>query len=157
MVMTPPEATNEILGKEPITIKSQSFTSSEYLISLGSLGSIDLIYSLKLARVKSIFMLCFSSVGVNGKFDSYDVLGPAGDMQFGIAGRAVPARPLSNAVGSKTMLMTALRAAMGSIYDNNNSFSINNGDYFKTLAVESTAKSPAKSYIACNTELIPSN
>jgi hypothetical protein len=157
MVMTPPEATNEILGKGPITIKSQSFTSSVNNIPLGTAGSFDLIYSHKLASLKSIFMLCSSSVGVNNRYDAYDILGTAGDIQFGIAGRAVPARALSTSVGNKTMLMSSLRAAMGSIYDKNNSFSINNGEFFKTLAQGSTAVSPAKCYIACNTELIPSN
>ena len=157
MVMTPPEVTNEILGKGPITLKSQSFTSSANNIPLGTAGSVDLIYSHKLASLKSIFMLCSSSVGVNGKYDAYDILGTSGDIQFGIAGRMVPARPLSTAPGSKTMLMSSLRAAMGSIYDKNNSFSINAGEFFKTLAQGSTLVSPAKCYIACNTELIPSN
>ena len=156
MVMLSPEAENEVLSR-PIMLKTQSFMTTANTIPLGSAGAVDLIYSHKVASLKSLFMLCSSPVGVNGKFSAYDIWGPQGDIQFGVASKPYPARPLSFAVGSKTMVMSSLKQAMGSIYDRANSFSINNGEFSRTLALADTAISPAKCYVGVNTEICPSN
>jgi hypothetical protein len=156
MVMLPPEAENAILGNGPITLKSSSFTTSANNIALGSSGSVDLIYSHKAASVKALFLLCSSTIGANGRYDAYDICGPQGSVQFGISGKMIPTRPLDFSTGSKTMLMTSLKQAVGSIYNQDNNFSINNGEFFRTLALPGTAVSPAKCFIAVNTEILAS-
>jgi hypothetical protein len=157
MVMFAPEATNEILGNGPIFLKTQSFNATTQTIPIGSAGSLELVYSQKMASMKSAFMH-FSSNSINGKFDSFDILGTAnGDLQFGVASKMIPPRPLSNAPGSKAMIMTTLKQATGSIYDKNNTFSINNGEFYKQLGTATSAVSPAKCYFGVNTEICPSN
>ena len=50
-----------------------------------------------------------------------------------------------------------LKKAMGSIYDKNNSFSIDTNEFNMVIGTASTPANPAKCYIGCNTEILPSN
>jgi hypothetical protein len=151
------DATNQILGSGPIIIKSQTFNATSQAIPIGTSGVQELVYGQKMASMKSAFMH-FSSNSINGKFDSFDILGTNnGDVQFSIGSRMYPARPLSNSIGNRAMIFTSLKSAMGSIYDKNNSLSINNTEFYKSLGTASTCYSPAKFYVGINTQVVPSN
>jgi hypothetical protein len=50
-----------------------------------------------------------------------------------------------------------LKKATGSIFDKANNFSINTTEFGMVLGTASTIRAPAKCYIGCNTELLPSN
>ena len=140
---------------EKITIKSQSFNSSSNPINSGTSGQFELIYSQKMASVKSLFLHC-GSTSVNGKFDAYEITS-GGDVQFSIASRLYPqSRPLSSAVASRGTLFLELKKAVGSLYDKHNGMSINQQEYL-TLGTASSVVNPAKNYYAVNTEQIQSN
>jgi hypothetical protein len=139
---------------DKLLIKSQSFTNSTSTVASGTVGSIELVYSQRLASVKSLF-LHNSSTSLNGIFDSFDIT-TAGDYQFSIAGKYYPPRPI-NASSTKTGIMMELKKALGSLADKNNNFSINIGEFNRVLGTASTVHSPSKCYIGCNTELLPSN
>ena len=140
---------------DKITIKSQSFNSSTNPINSGTSGQFELIYSQKMASVKSLFLHC-SSNSVNGKFDAFEITN-GGDVQFSIASRLYPqSRPLSSAVGSRGTLLLELKKAVGSIYDKHNSMSINTQEYI-TLGGASNITTPSKVYYSVNTEQLQSN
>jgi hypothetical protein len=85
---------------DKITIKSQSFDSSTQPIAKGFSGQVELIYSQKMASVKSLFLHC-SSNSVNGKFDAYEILN-GGDLTYTIASRNYPqSRSLSSALAHR--------------------------------------------------------
>lgn len=158
MVMLSPEAENEILSRGPLTIKTSSFTTSSNNIGINSSGAVDLVYSHRCASLKSLFMVCSSSLGQNGKFDAYNIWGPQGSISFNVSGKQIPQRPLDFSPGAIAMVLTSLKQAVGSIYNNQNNCSINNGEFFKPLTNPSLATivSPAKSYIGVNTEILAS-
>lgn len=158
MVMLSPEAENEILSRGPLTIKTTSFTTSSNNIGINSSGAVDLVYSHRCASLKSLFMVCSSSLGQNGKFDAYNIWGPQGSISFNVSGKQIPQRPLDFSPGAIAMVLTSLKQAVGSIYNNQNNFSINNGEFFKPLTSPSLATivSPAKCYVGVNSELLAS-
>jgi hypothetical protein len=89
---------------DKITIKSQSFNSSANPIAQGFSGQLELIYSQKMASVKSLFLHC-SSNSINGKFDAYEILN-GGDLTYTIASRNYPqSRPLSSSVAHRGTLL----------------------------------------------------
>ena len=139
---------------DKLLIKSQSFTNSTSTINAGTVGSIELVYSQRLASVKSLF-LHNSSTSINGIFDAYEIT-TGGDYQFSIAGKYYPPRPI-NATAGKTGIMMELKKACGSLADKNNNFSINTNEFNRILGNASSVVIPAKCYIGCNTELLPSN
>lgn len=138
---------------EKILIKSESFMSSSQTVPTGSLGMLDLSYSMRLASCKSLF-LHSSSSGINGIFDSFNIAGAAGDYLFLINSKSYPARPIN--VTNRTYLLE-LKKAISSIFDTSmNQFSISNSE-IKNLAASSTIAVPSKVYIGVNTEILPSN
>jgi hypothetical protein len=149
------EVDNVVRGMgEKLLIKSQSFTNSTSTLAAATNGSVELVFSQRLASVKSLF-LHNSSTNVNGIFDSYDIT-TAGDYQFSIAGKYYPPRPI-NASNGKTGILMELRKALGALNDKHNNFSINTIEFNRVLGTASTLSAPAKCYIGCNTELLPSN
>lgn len=140
---------------ETLKIKSQSFGNSSQTIPINTAGEIELVYSQRLASVKSLFLHC-SSNSVNGKFDAFEVTNE-GTVQFNLASKVYPSsRPLSSAKAHKGTLLLELKKAVGSLYDKSNSMSINTQE-FLTLGTGSTIVNPAKNYYAVNTEVIQSN
>lgn len=140
---------------DTIKIKSQSFGNSSQTIPINTSGEIELVYSQRLASIKSLFLHC-SSTSTNGKFDAFEVT-TNGSVQFNIASRVYPSsRPLSSAVAHRGTLLLELKKAIGGIYDKNNSMSINQQEYL-TLGQASTLVNPAKVYYGCNTQVIQSN
>ena len=140
---------------DKITIKSQSFNSSTNPIAAGYVGQLELIYSQKMASVKSLFLHCSSS-SINGKYDAFEILN-GGDLTFTVASRSYPqSRPLSSSVVNKGTLLLELKKAVGSLYDKHNSMSISTQEYI-TIGTGSTTHNPAKVYYGVNCEQLQSN
>lgn len=142
---------------DKLYIKSQSFINSAQTIPVGALGTLEYIYSTRLSSVKSVFM--HNSAGLcNGNFESFDVTS-GGSYQFSIAGKYFPPKPI-DAGGNKSGILLELKKAMGSIYDTTNNFSIDTAEFNATAIVagtNTTIYSPAKCFVGCNTEILPSN
>lgn len=142
---------------DKLYIKSQSFINAATTIPTGAVGTLEYIYSTRLASVKSVFM--HNSAGLcNGNFEAFDVTG-GGNYQFSIAGKYFPPKPI-DAGGNKSGVLLELKKAMGSIYDTTNNFSIDTAEFNATAIVagtNTTISSPAKFFVGCNTEILPSN
>jgi hypothetical protein len=149
-----PEIDNAVRSMgEKITIKSQSYSNTSNTLPLGSNGEQEIIYSTKLASIKSLFLHASVSGTANGIFDAYEITS-GGDIQFNIGGKLFPqSRPLSSALANKSMLLLELRKACGSLYNKSNSMSINTQELL-TIGTASTIFNPAKSYYGDNTEVI---
>ena len=141
---------------DKIVIKSESFTNSANTIPVGTNGQIELLYSQKLASIKSLFLHC-SSDSVNGIFDAFQVLGNSGDLVFNIASKLYPSnRPLSSAIQNRGTLQLELKKAVTSLYDVKSGMSISPQEYIN-LGTESTLHNPAKVYYGVNCEQLQSN
>ena len=142
---------------EKLYIKSQSFINAATTIPANAVGTMEYIYSTRLASVKSVFM--HNSAGLcNGNFESFDVTS-GGNYQFSIAGKYFPPKPI-DAGGNKSGVLLELKKAMGSIYDTTNNFSIDTAEFNATAIASglgSTITTPAKFFVGCNTEILPSN
>jgi hypothetical protein len=140
---------------EKILIKSQSFTNSSSTLASGTVGAVELVYSQRLASIKSLFLLN-SSTSTNAIYDAYEIT-TNGDYQFNIAGKYFPPRPISASVGNKTASLMELKKATGSLADKHNNFSINSVEYGRVLGTASSVVAPAKFIVGVNTEILPSN
>ncbi len=142
---------------EKIYIKSQSFASSSNILPANSpAGSYELIYNQRYASVKSIFAILGNGTG-NKNFDSVDLTSSNGDYYFIVGGQNYPQKPLS-AKTNKTGILQELRTAVGSIFDKNNSFSINTLEFNRTTTAATTSlTAPGKFYIGTSLEKLNSN
>ena len=142
---------------EKLYIKSQSFTASTNNIAANAVGTIELVYSQRLASIKSLFLMspCGAAVAtsVNGIFDSYDITN-GGSYQFSIAGKYYPPKPI-DCGQNKTSAYMELKKAVGSLWSNNNSFSINSYEFNMVPATTTTSAAPGKFIVGVNTELLP--
>jgi hypothetical protein len=149
-----PEIDNAVRSMgEKITIKSQSYSNTSNTLPLGSNGQVELIYSTKLASIKSLFLHCSVAGTTNGIFDAYEVTS-GGDIQFNLGGKLFPqSRPLSAAVANKAMLLLELKKACGGLYNKSNTMAINNQELL-TIGTASTVVNPAKSYYGVSTQVL---
>ena len=142
---------------EKLYIKTQSFTASTSNISANTSGMIELVYSQRLASIKSLFLLnpcgAATNVSLNGIFDSYDIT-QGGSYQFSIAGKYYPPKPIDCTL-SKTAAYMELKKAVGSLWSTNTSFSINSIEFNCLTGTTTTSSAPAKFIIGVNTELLP--
>jgi len=145
---------------DKIYIKSQSFASSTNTLVANSTGSNELIYNQRFASIKSIFAINGTSVAAsNGRFDSLDLTSRNGEYSFLIGGIQYPQKPLS-AKSNKAGILQELRTATGSLFDKNNSFSINTAEFSQVSTVPdntNTVSCPSKFYIGVSTEKLNSN
>ena len=144
-------------------IKSSSFKNMGASLSLGVTGSVDLVYNMRLASIKSLFAhFCGQNNAkcLNGIYDSCDPTSKNGDMVYTIAGTNYPSRPVST-LNNKSAFSMELKKAVGALHTEsyNNSidlieFNYNDTDIFTT---PSTTIAHAKFYFGCNTEKLSSN
>ena len=140
---------------EKFYIKSQSIASSSSSIPVGTTGNIELVYSQRLASIKSLFLASTAANAVNKNFDCLDITN-SGSYSFTIAGKQYPPKPIDCA-GNKTGAYMELKKAVGSISNNNTSFSINTVEFGRTgnNANATTVLEPGKFIVGVNTELLP--
>lgn len=143
---------------DKIYIKSQSFSTATQSVASGTQGYVELVYNQRYASVKSLFAINggASASSVNKQFDSYDITSNNGDYSFTIGGVIYPQKPISTVVNRAGGLME-LKSAMGSIYDKNNSLSINTVEYSYISANTTTGTAPAKFYIGTSVEKLDSD
>ena len=143
---------------EKIYIKSQSFSCASQTLGSASNGYNELVFNQRYASVKSLFAINggTAAASANKSFDSYDITTNNGDYSFSIGGVLFPQRPISTLVNRAGALME-LKSATGSIYDKNNSFSINSVEYAYVSANTTTAQAMAKFYIGTSTEKLNSD
>jgi hypothetical protein len=151
-----------VLGSsDKLYIKSQSFSLASQTVPANSTGSIELVYNVRYASVKSLFGLNGNGKPANstrgGFFDSVDLTSGNGEYQFSVGGVPYPPNPISSRTG-KAMAMLELRSAVGSIFDKANNMSINSLEFgFQTTDAATSVQVPAKYFIGTSTERLNSN
>lgn len=143
---------------DKIYIKSQSFSTASQTIASATSGYVELVYNQRYASVKSLFTINggAGAVSVNKAFDSYDITTNNGDYSFTIGGVIYPQKPISTVVNRAGALME-LKSALGSVYDKNNSFAINQIEFAYVSANTTTVQAPAKFYIGTSVEKLNSD
>jgi hypothetical protein len=155
MVQFPVEVDNIVKSMgDKILLKSQSFSLASSVIPVTTAGTIELVYSQRLASVKSLFFHC-SSASINGIFDSYEIT-TGGTYQFSVAGKYYPNRPI-DASSNKVGILQELRKAVKNVTKDFTEFSINTVEFGRVIGTPSTTSAPAKCYVGCTTSIMTSN
>ena len=167
-IQFPPHVERQILAMPKLRIKTSSYATGLQTLGAGVAGTVNLVYNLRYASIKAMFLLLGSSgAGAGGAaanvpnklFESIDITSGNGSYNFQCNGVYYPQNPLSTA-NNKAGVLVELRRAMIDLYANNsNSMSIDATEFAKTdaslgaaanLAVQSIAK-PGKFYVGVNT------
>ena len=163
--------TNELVKNmgDQFYIKSTSFKNMGASLASGVSGSVDLIYNMRLASIKSLFThFCGQNATacVNGIFDSIDPTSGNGELVYNIAGTSYPTRPIST-LNSKASVMCELKKAVGALHSTEYNTSINSVEFshtdYSVLAttnaagtaitpVPTTLYASGKFIFSCNTE-----
>ena len=150
------EIQRQIMAENPkILIKTSSYNTSVAPIAQNASGNINLIYNLRYASIKSAFLNFGGSstsdtVGsANKNMDSFDVTAGDGDYSLQIAGMSYPQKSLSS-LNSRAGIFNELRRASGSIFNNNNSMSINTLEFSKNDGNGTETTIPAKFWVGFN-------
>jgi hypothetical protein len=154
-------------------IKSQSFKNMGASLASGVSGSVDLVYNMRLASIKSLFAnFCGQTATrcVNGNFDSIDPTSGGtysganstngGEMVYTIAGTNYPSRPIST-LSNKAAFLMELKKAVGALHSDNYNTSINQVEFGHTdISVGTTATdlyASGKFIFGINLEKLQSN
>ena len=134
-------------------IKSQSLVNSSVTLASGTTGSISLVFNQRLASVKSAFVLFTGTTAnsLNKWGDWYDPTSNNGEISINVGGISYPQRPLST-LTNKSGILQYLRNATGSIYDKNNSLSINSVEWNRIGNDVTTVSESAKFIIGVSLE-----
>jgi hypothetical protein len=150
------EIQRQIMSENPkILIKTSSYNTSVAPIGQNTSGNINLIYNLRYASIKSAFLnfggtsTSNSTGSANKNMDSFDITAGNGDYSLQIAGMSYPQKSLSTLM-NKAGIMNELRRAMGSIFNNNNSMSINSLEFSKDDGDKTEYNIPAKFWVGFN-------
>ena len=145
MIDAGPQVEQMVRSLGTFYIKSQSVVNSSVTLASGTTGSISLVFNQRLASVKSAFVLFTgtSSNSLNKWGDWYDPTSSNGEVSINVGGISFPQRPLST-LTNKAGILSYLRNATGSIYDKNNSLSINSIEWNRVGNDVTTVSEPAK-------------
>jgi hypothetical protein len=156
-IQFPPQIERYMLDMPKIRIKTSSYATGLQSISAGVAGTVNLVYNLRYASIKSMFLLLGSSSAnaTNKLFDSVDMTSGGGSYNFQVNGVYFPQNPLSTANNRGGVLME-LRRAMQNIYTGGNAMSLDTTEWLYTDAsVAGTATKvniPAKFIVGVNTQ-----
>lgn len=142
-----------------IMIKSQSYLSSGQTAPAGSVGSLEYIYNLRLASIKSLFLFPSGTHAnsVNKFIDALDITTNNGAYQFYVASLPYPPRPLSTAL-AKSAILTELSSAFGPAHDLlTTNFAITPVNFAYTNTATTTNVAPGMFFVGVNTERLSSN
>lgn len=146
------EIQRSIIAENPkIRIKSSSYNTSIAPIANGTTGNVNLIYNLRYASIKSAFLNfggTSTAYSANKNMDSFDLSSGTNDYCLSIAGINYPQKPLRT--DNKAGIMNELRRAMGSIYGNNVSMSINSVEFAAIDQGSTTYVIPGKFWVGIN-------
>ena len=159
-VQFPPHIDQEIRMQSPkIRIKTTSFATGAQTIPSGTLGTSNLIYNLRYASIKGLFLMNGGG-GASSKnklLESFDMtrggvtLGTGGSYQFGVNGINYPMNPISTSY-NKGFALQELRRAMNNIYQNNVDMSINANEFNIVDGGTTSVYIPGKFFVAVNTQ-----
>lgn len=163
MIEFSPEVDNAVASmvdeRGKIMIKSQSYLSSGQTASAASSGSLEFIYNLRLASIKSLFLYPSGTHAnsVNKFIDALDITSSNGAYQFYVASLPYPPRPLSTAL-QKNAILTELSAAFGPAHDLlTTNFAITPVNFAYTNTATTTNTAPGMFFVGVNTERLSSN
>lgn len=158
MIDAGPQVEAMVRGLGTFYIKSQSVVNSSVSLANGTAGSISLVFNQRLASVKSAFVLFAGShaLSANKWADSFDPTRSSGEISINVGGISYPQRPLST-LSNKAGILQYLRHATGSIYDRNNSLSINTVEWNKSGIDPTTSSEPAKFVVGLSLEKMHTN
>lgn len=137
-----------------IMIKSQSYLTSAQTSTAVSSGTIEYVYAMRLASIKSLWLYMGGTHAgsVNKQFDSLDITTSNGSYSFNIANVAYPSRPISTLLNKNGALME-LSTTFGPAHDlNSANFSISPTEWNYTNNSSTTALLPGKFYVGTNVE-----
>jgi hypothetical protein len=147
------EIQRQIIAENPkIRIKSTSYNTSIAPVACGTSGNINLIYNLRYASIKSAFLKMggtSTTLSANKNMDSIDITEQNGDYSLQIAGISYPQKPLSTSA-NKAGIFSELRRAMGSVFGNNVSLSINSTEWIKVDGSSASYDQPGKFFVGIN-------
>lgn len=152
-----------------LTIKSQSYLSSGQTTAAISAGSLEFIYSMRLASIKSLFLILAGTHAnsVNKNFDSIDITtsgntntitSTGGAYQFFISSTPYPSRNLSTVL-NRAGILAELGAAVGSSAQDISqyNFSIQPVEFKYGNTCTTTISQPSKFFVGVNTERLLTN
>lgn len=151
-----PAVENIVLSSaDKLYIKSQSFGVSSQTLAANTTGSVSLVFNQRYASCKAIFAINGGGVTASNRaFDSVDLTNGNGVYSFTIGQMQYPPYGINTATG-KTAALLELRSAVGSVFDRNNSMSINSREFNFNGTSGSPApvyNIPGKFYVAANLE-----
>lgn len=158
-VQFPPQVERMMLDMPKIRIKTSSYATGLQSIPTGVAGTVNLVYNLRYASIKSMFLLLGGSSlsSVNKLFDSVDITSGGGSYNFQVNGQYYPQNPLST-VNNRGGILMELRRAMQNIYTGQNQMSINPTEWLYTdnamadAGAGSRVNIPAKFIVGVNTQ-----
>jgi hypothetical protein len=136
-------------------IKSQSFGVASQTLNSGASGNQSLIFNQRYASCKSIIAINGMSTTTGNMHFSSCGLVAGSSFSFTVAGVKYPQRDINS--NNHTQALMEFKGAMGSIFDRNNSHSINAIEYSYNTTTGDTYISPGKKYIATSLEKLDSN
>lgn len=144
-----------VRGLGPFEIKTQTVANTSIALAAGTAGSVSLPFNVRLASVKSAFVLFTGTTAnsLNKTNDWFDPTSGNGELSINIGSQQYPQRPLST-LNNKNGILMALRNATGSIYDRNNTLSINAIEWNRVGNDVTTYNEPAKFIFGINLERI---
>ena len=169
-IQFPPHVERQILAMPKLRIKTSSYATGLQTLAAGVSGTVNLVYNLRYASIKALFLLMgISSTGTghvnnypNKLLESIDITSGNGSYNFQCNGVYYPQNPLSTA-NNKSGVLTELRRAMIDLYANNmNSMAIDSIEFSKTDAgisaaatanvASQTVTKVGKFYVGVNTQ-----
>ena len=143
-------------------LKSQSFSNASVTVPSGTSGNQSYIFNQRYASVRGALVI-FSGTNTtqtgnlgNGLFDARDISNNTGQISLNVSGVSYPQKPYSM-VNNKAAMLIELRKVIGSIYDKNNSLSINSREYSCIDSTVTEITVPGKFYIGFNLQKLHSN
>jgi hypothetical protein len=144
----------------PFNIKSNSYNVSSYPLNVsGGAGNITLPFSISYSSIRALFFHFASTTGtgtVNGVYDSPDPTNGSGSYQISVSGVCYPQKPL-NTFDNKSSIMQELYRTQGSIFNANNSMSIDNVEFYAIDGTTTTIDKPAKFLLGFNLNVVQYN
>ena len=158
-IQFPPHIERQMLALPKIRIKTSSYATGLQTLASGTSGTANLVYNLRYASIKSMFLLLGSSStnAVNKLFDSIDMTSGGGSYNFQINGVYYPQNPLST-VNNRGGILMELRRAMQNMYTGSTQLAIDNNEWlYQDSAITSAATGtrvniPAKFIVGVNTQ-----
>jgi hypothetical protein len=158
-IQFPPHVERQMLSLPKIRIKTSSYATGLQTVGAGTSGTVNLVYNLRYASIKSMFLLLGSSStnAVNKLFDSIDMTSGGGGYNYQINGVYYPQNPLST-VNNRGGILMELRRAMQNMYTGSTQLAIDNNEWlYQDNAIVSAATGtrvniPAKFIVGVNTQ-----